>query len=104
MYFSFCIFFFFLSALGPFFEGLYFRFCFNAKLEVYRGADKSVALPGRKQARELVRDARDFNNMRRELSSIPTPQGKAPKEIHAIMTETLACLLPGRAKDLSAPL
>ena len=31
-------------------------------------------------------------------------QGKAPKEIHAILTETLACSLPGRAKDLSAPL
>jgi len=31
-------------------------------------------------------------------------QGKMPKEIHAILTETLACFLPGRAKDLSAPL
>ena len=31
-------------------------------------------------------------------------QGKAPKEIHAILTETLACFLPGRAKDLSASL
>jgi len=32
-------------------------------------------------------------------------QGKAPKEIHAILTETLAFFfLPGRAKDLSAPL
>jgi len=31
-------------------------------------------------------------------------QGKAPKEIHAILTETLACFLPGRTKDLSAPL
>ena len=31
-------------------------------------------------------------------------QGKAPKEIHAILTETLACVIPGRAKDLSAPL
>ena len=31
-------------------------------------------------------------------------QGKAPKEIDAILTETLACFLPGRAKDLSAPL
>jgi len=30
-------------------------------------------------------------------------QGKAPKEIHAILTETLACFLPCRAKDLSAP-
>jgi hypothetical protein len=31
-------------------------------------------------------------------------QGKAPKEIHAILTETLACFLPGPVKDLSAPL
>jgi hypothetical protein len=29
-------------------------------------------------------------------------QGKAPKEIQAILTETLACFFPGRAKDLSA--
>jgi len=29
-------------------------------------------------------------------------QGKVPKEIHAILTETLACFLPDRAKDLSA--
>jgi len=31
-------------------------------------------------------------------------QGKALKEIHAILTETLACFIPGEAKDLSAPL
>jgi hypothetical protein len=31
-------------------------------------------------------------------------QGKAPKEIHAILTETLAFFRPGQAKDLSAPL
>jgi len=31
-------------------------------------------------------------------------QGKAPKEIHAILTEILPCFLPGRAKDLSAPM
>jgi len=42
---------------------------------------------------------------RRELSSsFFFLQGKTPKEIHAILTETLACVLPGRAKDLSAPL
>ena len=42
---------------------------------------------------------------RHELSSsLFFLQGKAPKEIHAILTETLACFLPGRAKDLSAPL
>jgi len=41
---------------------------------------------------------------RRELSSsfVPLPlQGKATKEIHAIVTETFACFLPGRAKDFS---
>ena len=31
-------------------------------------------------------------------------QGKALKEIHAILTVTLACFLPGRAKNLSASL
>ena len=43
---------------------------------------------------------------RRELSSsfFFSLQGKAPKEIHTILTETLACFLPGRAKVLSAPL
>jgi len=30
--------------------------------------------------------------------------GKAPKEIHAILTETLACFPPGRTKDFSGPL
>jgi len=29
-------------------------------------------------------------------------QGKVLKEIHATLTETLACFLPGQAKDLSA--
>jgi len=31
-------------------------------------------------------------------------QDKAPKEIHATLTETLTCFLSARAKDLSAPL
>jgi len=36
----------------------------------YRSADKSLTLPGRKQARKHVKNARDFNNIeRRELSS-----------------------------------
>jgi len=40
---------------------------------------------------------------RRELSSsFFSLQGKAPKEIYAILPETLTCFLPGRAKDLSA--
>ena len=43
---------------------------------------------------------------RRELSSrfFFFLQSKAPKEINAILTETLACVLPGRAKDLTASL
>ena len=73
---------------------------------MYRGADKSLARPGRKQARKHVRDARDFNNIetRAVIKIFLSLQGKAPKEIHAILTETIACFLPGRAKDLSAPL
>jgi len=71
----------------------------------YLGADKSLARPGRKQARKHVRDARDLNNIEtRAVIRFLFLQGKAPKEIHAILTETLACFLPSRAKDLSAPL
>jgi len=50
-------------------------------------------------------DARDFDIETRAVIKFPLPpEGKAPKEIHAILTEALACCLPGRAKDLSAPL
>jgi len=50
-------------------------------------------------------DARDSNNIEtRAVIKFFFLQGKAPKEIHAILTETLACFRPGRAKDLSAPL
>jgi hypothetical protein len=73
----------------------------------YLGADKSLARPGRKKkARKHVRDARDFNNIERRavIRGFSPLQGKAPKEIHATLTETLACFIPGRAKDLSAPL
>ena len=67
-----------------------------------RGADKSLAQPGRKQARKHVWDARDFNNIetraviyffppckvRRRRKFTPfwfSLQGTAPKEIHAIL-------------------
>ena len=72
---------------------------------VYQGADKSLAWPGRKQARKHVRDARDFNNIeKRDVIKFSFLQDKVPKEIQAILTEILACFLPGWAKDLSAPL
>jgi len=68
----------------------------------YHGADKSLSQPGRKQDRKHVRDARDFNNIETgAVIKFLFLQGKVPKEIHAILTETLACFLPGRARDLS---
>jgi len=70
-----------------------------------RRTDKSLARPGRKQARDHVRDAHDFKKIEtRAVIRFLFLQGKVPEEIHAILTETLACFLPGRAKDLSEPL
>ena len=67
---------------------------------MYRGADKSLAGPRRKRARKHVRDTRDFNNIEtRAVIKLFFLQGKAPKEMQAILTETLACFHPGRAKD-----
>jgi len=69
---------------------------------MYRGADNSLARLGKKQPRKHVRDLRDFNNIdTRTVIKFLFLQGKAPKEIHAILTETLACLFPGWAKELS---
>ena len=75
-------------------------------VQIYLGADKSLARPGREQVRKHVRDARDFNNIetRAVIKFFLPPAEKAPKEIHAILTETLTCFLPCRAKDLPAPL
>jgi len=72
----------------------------------YWDTNKSLARPGRKQAQMHVRNARDFNNIEtRVLIKFFFPlQGKAPKEIDATLRETLTCFVPGRAKDLSAPL
>jgi len=80
-----------------------FTVCFSTA--IYRGVDKSLARPGRKQARKHVRDARDFNNNEMQaVIKLFFLQANARKEIHAILTQTLACFLPGRAKDLSAHL
>jgi len=74
-------------------------------LHHFRGADKSLAQPGRKQARKQVRDVRDFNNIETQaVKSFFFLQGKVPKEIHAILIEILACFISGGGKDLSAPL
>ena len=63
------------------------------------GADKSLARPGRKQARKHFRDASDFNNIETRDVINFFLQGKAPKELHVILTETLASILPVRVKD-----
>jgi len=79
--------------------------CHTAAMRFYWGADKSLARSGRKQARKHVRDERDFNNIQmRTVIKFLFLQDKVPKEIHAILTETLTCFLPGQTKDLSAPL
>ena len=71
-------------------------------ISLYRCADKSLARPGRKQARKYVRDVHDFNiETRAGIKFFFLLQGKLPKEIHALLTETLSCFLPGRVKDLS---
>jgi len=58
---------------------------------INRGADKFLARPGRKQVRKYVREARDFNKIEtRAVIKFLFLQGKAPKEIHAIVTKTLA--------------
>jgi len=65
----------------------------NADKTKYRGADKSLARPGMKQPWKHVRDTRDFNNIEmRAVIKFLFLQGKASKEIHAILTETLAWL------------
>ena len=50
-------------------------------------------------------DARDLKKIEtRAVIKFLFLQGKAPKEIHAFLTEILAFFLPGRAKDLTASL
>jgi len=80
-------------------------YCEEVSTTKYRGADKSLVRPRRNQARKHVRDAGEFNKIEtRDVIKFLFLQGKAPKEIHDILTETLAFFLPGRAKNLSAPL
>ena len=75
-----------------------------SEYRLYRGADKSLVVPGRKAPRNRVRKARDLNKMETRLViKFVFLQGKAPKEIHSILSEILACFLPGRTEDLSAP-
>ena len=72
----------------------------------YRGADKSLARPGKKTNSEEYQGRARYQQHRDASCHqvIFFLQGKTPKKIHAILAEILACFLPSRAKDLSAPL
>ena len=65
------------------------------------GAVKSLARPGRNVRRSARFQQHGDARCHKGFSSL---QVKAPKEIHAILTEILSCFFPGRAKDLSEPL
>jgi len=69
----------------------------------YRGADKS---PTRMEtSSEACQGCTWFQQHRdARCHQVFFLHGKAPKEIHTILTETLAYFLPGWAMDLSAPL
>ena len=65
-----------------------------------------VLSPIRKEtSSEACQGRGDFNNIEtRAVINLFFLQDKAPKEIQSILIELLACFLPGRTKDLSAPL
>ena len=73
---------------------------------MYRGADKSLARPGRKQAGKHLRDARDFNNIetRAVIKFFFPPARQGAEGNSGLSGRKLARFLPGRAKDLSARL
>ena len=63
--------------------------CFVLGVLLYRGTDMYLARQGRKQARNMSGMRAISTTSRRELSSsFFFLQGKEPKEIHAILTET----------------
>ena len=70
---------------------------------MYRGADKSLAQPGRKQARKHVRDACDFNNIEtRVVIKIFFPARQGVERNSRRSDRNISFFfLPGRAKDLS---
>jgi len=71
----------------------------------YRGADKTLARPGMKQARNHVREVRDFNNI--ETRAVikfppPPPHAPGPRDFPPFSPKNLVFFLPVWAKDLSA--
>jgi len=72
---------------------------------IYRGADKSLARPGRKEAKVSVRMACiSFGALPWRAGNLMTSRVSILLKSRASLTCFLDCFLPGRAKDLSAPL
>ena len=70
----------------------------------YRGADKTLAQPGRKQANVCLRMAWiSFGALPCRKSNLMTARFSVLLKSRASLTCFRACVLPGRAKDLSAP-
>ena len=72
--------------------------------QAYRGADKSLARPGRKQANVSVRMAWiSFGDLPYRKKNLMTACVSILLKSRASLTCFRACFLPGRAKELSAP-
>jgi hypothetical protein len=72
--------------------------------EYYRGADKSLARPGRKQANVFFQKALiSFGFLPCRKKNSMTARVSMLLKSRASLTCYRACFLPGRAKDLSAP-
>ena len=70
----------------------------------YRGADKSLARPGRRQANVSVRMAWiSFGALPCRKRNLMTARVPMLSKSRTSLTCFRACFLPGRAKDLSAP-
>ena len=70
---------------------------------VYRGADKSLARPGRKQPRKHVREACDFNNIETRAVIKFFFSARQGAEGNSLHSGRNISFIPARAKDLSAP-
>ena len=70
---------------------------------IYRGADKSLARPGRKQVNVSVRTALiSLGALSCRKPNLMTTRVPILLKSRASLTCFRACFLPGRAKDLSA--
>ena len=75
----------------------------TAGYSTFRGADKPLARPGRKQAKVSVRMARiSFGALPCRKRNLMTARVSMLLNSRASLKCFRACLLPGRAKDFSA--